>query len=108
MADLNRVDRGSVTAKTIAIVALIVALIALGWAIKADRRANEAVKKSREAYNTNVEVPLDNDDAGDDSMQSTDPSGDVEPQESDDTGAPGGSGVNSQTDATDPVNDPAQ
>ena len=72
MADFSRVDSNGGMAKTLAIIALTVSFISLGWAIKADLRANEAIKKSREAYNTNINVPLDNDDAGDESKQDTD------------------------------------
>lgn len=40
------------TAKTLATVALIIALLALGWAIKADMRAGDAWDKANQTPNS--------------------------------------------------------
>lgn len=47
MAHDERDDRGDGVAKTLATLALILSLIALFWAIKADNRAGDALERAR-------------------------------------------------------------
>ncbi|MBX6334518.1 hypothetical protein IRY61_04240 [Candidatus Saccharibacteria bacterium] len=47
MADDDRNGRGDGVAKTLATLALILSLIALFWAIKADNRAGDALERAR-------------------------------------------------------------
>lgn len=58
MTDSDRYDKNSGkndnAAKTIAIAALIVALLALFWAIKADNKAGDAMNKAESSSSTSA------------------------------------------------------